>query len=57
MSEAREFLMGLISSCAGTLPLITLSYKIIMRIGLIRSSPEDFLIVNELLNTNPEHAK
>jgi len=57
MSEAREFLMELIEGGNMAQPhLLTICYKIIMRIGLLRSNPEDFLLVNELLTSHPEHA-
>jgi len=57
MGEAREFLMSLIEgNNMGQATLLDLCYKIILRMGLIRQSPEDFLLVNEMLSKYPEHA-
>jgi hypothetical protein len=55
MGEAREFLMDLIrkDNISEHRDRLTLCYKIIMRMGLIRANPEDFLIVNDLLTTHP----
>jgi hypothetical protein len=34
-----------------------LAYKLIVRMGLIRSCPEDFLVATDLMQKFPEHAK
>lgn len=50
LNEARDFLVSLVEDASWDNKLVELAYKLIIRIGLARSNPEDFLVVVNLLN-------
>ena len=53
LDDARDFLTALIRQDRSA-ALNELSVKILVRLGLVRSNPEDFLVVVNLLNQNPK---
>jgi hypothetical protein len=53
LDEARDFLVTLIKSSKDK-DLIALCLQTIVRLGIVRSSAEDFLIAVNLINENPE---
>lgn len=57
LDEAREFLVSIVQAKAShTKTLVELSVKTIVRLGIVRSNPEDYLIAVNLLNQDSELA-
>ena len=56
MTDAREFIASLVNSKESFDELKDISLKIVVRLGIVRSNPEDFLIAITLLNKNPSLA-
>jgi len=52
LNDARSFLTTLIEDKSTPFPAVQLSYKIIVRLGIVRSNPEDYLVAISLLDAN-----
>ena len=52
MDEARDFLASVVKSSKDHV-LVSLCLRTIVRLGIVRSSAEDFLIAVNLINQNP----